>query len=116
MLFISQEIITDNGWPKTPPYVLTWLRTVRPTDRLLWIRPTTLQSMPSIDLYVNYGVHGVRDCSRPAMAMDGIQYLREVRGRPPPVESVAVGLLTGGPDRRRPGSIYTPVGPISIIE
>ena len=27
--------------------------------------------MPSrpIDLYVNYGVHGVRDCSRPAMAM-----------------------------------------------
>ena len=62
--------------------------------------------MPSIDLYVNYGVHGVRDCSRPAMAMDGIQYLREVRGRPPPVESV--GLLTGGPDRRRPGSIYTP--------
>ena len=61
--------------------------------------------MPSIDLYVNYGVHGVRDCSRPAMAMDGIQYLREVRGRPPPVESV--GLLTGGPDRRRPGSIYT---------
>ena len=32
--------------------------------------------MPSIDLYVNYGVHGVRDCSRPAMAMDGrpIQY------------------------------------------
>ena len=63
--------------------------------------------MPSIDLYVNYGVHGVRDCSRPAMAMDGIQYLREVRGRPPPVESV--GLLTGGPDRRRPGSIYTAV-------
>ena len=52
--------------------------------------------MPSIDLYVNYGVYGVRDCSRPAMAMDGIQYLREVRGRPPPVER--------RPTNGRPGS------------
>ena len=53
--------------------------------------------MPSI--YVNYGVHGVRDCSRPAMAM--VYNIYAKYGRP---ASTAAGFdiglqYTGGPAR-----------------